>query len=217
MRKHAKIICSLALFVAPVAGAAEAPSWKSIIPADVPTTRHDLPVSELTIGHVARILMQKTKLTDLYKRRIIPEIRHVGDAGNSVSWGCLAVATTDGLVVIHPDGGEMGADDVIIGIDVERAPKDWPSNGTDECPTRTGIDEAAVIMLDDGLRFGSSKVVVMSTLGRPSLARDDLLAYHSSAPIPHCPKCEGTESDLAFRFGHGTMSALEIRQISVGE
>ena len=36
------LLCSLALSVSPPAGACEAPPWQSIIPADVPATRHDL-------------------------------------------------------------------------------------------------------------------------------------------------------------------------------
>jgi hypothetical protein len=111
----------------------------------------------------------------------------------------------------------MGGDNMVIGIDVERAPKDGPSNGTDECPSRGNDNETAVIMLDDGLRFGASKAAVLSTLGRPSLTQGDLLDYRYSAPVPHCPKCEGIYGDLAFRFEHGTMTALEITQMSMGE
>ena len=217
MRNSVRFLCLLALSATPAAGASEAPPWNSIIPDDVPATRHDLPGNAVTVGRVIQLLMQETRLTDLYERRIIPEIRHVGDAGDSVSWGCLTVATTGGPVVIRPNSDEMGANNLMTGVEVERVPKDWPSNGTNGCPTRTGSGETAVITLDDGLRFGSSKAAVIRMLGRPSLARDDLLDYRYSAPVPGCPKCEGIFGDLAFRFEREMMTALEVKQIAVGE
>ena len=79
------------------------------------------------------------------------------------------VATAREPVVIHHSSGEMGDDNEIIAVEVERQPDGrLPGGGTDDCPPRTAHGETTVVALGDGIRFGASSEAVMRRLGRPS-------------------------------------------------
>jgi hypothetical protein len=113
--------------------------------------------------------------------------------------------------------GEMGGDNLVDGVVVERAPRNTPPYSTPECPIRTGLQNHATIVLDDGIRFGMSRADILHVLGAPSVMKGDVLDYRYSAPVPGCPQCEGIEGDLAFRFRRDAMTAMEVSKISLGK
>ena len=56
MRRAVTILCTLALLGIRPLNAIAAVPWQSVIPADTPATRRDVPADALIVGHVSRIL-----------------------------------------------------------------------------------------------------------------------------------------------------------------
>ena len=63
-------------------------------------------VNDLQLGS-ARIVMERTTLTDLARRSPKADIHHRGDAGDSLTWVCYTLPRSSGSIHIWLDSGEL--------------------------------------------------------------------------------------------------------------
>jgi hypothetical protein len=136
------------------------------------------PASSLFLGTVT-IELDKTTLAEAVNRIKAGEIRHQGDAGESVYWVCYSNLSPTGWEQIWLlSNGEMGGDQhVITGVAAKQRPSK-PSTACKQLP-----EALQSVRLNDGIWLGTSAKAVVKKLGKPSLKQKEWLHYQSQREL----------------------------------
>jgi len=169
-------------------------------PVAAPTFRRVL-VKDIQLGSL-RIVMEKTRLTELARRFPETEIHHRGDAGDSLTWVCYTVRGSSGSFHIWLDSGELEGGDAIDGVVVS------PATGAPrpECP---GVNIGkGPVALDGGVWLGATISAVRGRLGRPSRVYQSMLYYDFRLPLHDDSRDCSIGGGLSLEIEGGIVSRL---------
>jgi hypothetical protein len=138
-----------------------------------PATMKRPPVTSIKFGDL-NIQLESTKLNDVLKTINAGEIRHHGDASESVHWLCYSISNVANPVRIwimsgEIDGGYVGS---IVARHVSAEDK-----ATQTCPELP--DAFQPVKLDRKIWIQTNESEIKKSLGKPSLIINDWMHYNS--------------------------------------
>lgn len=152
------------------------------------------------------IVLETTRLSDLYRLHLIRAVSHKGDAASSISWGCWYNNTKVGSVRICPASYEIDGGDIIGSLSIERVPV--PSQPiTPEAITIAGL-----------IKFGATYDEIMQTFGTETNRHTEkngtvIIDWRYNQPLSTKQgRGFSTFGDLVVTFEHNTMTKIFFSQ-----
>lgn len=179
--------------------------WIAPYVEKAPTTLHRAMPPRVEVGKTA-IILETTRLSDLYRDDFIGAISHTGDAAESMSWSCGEANTSSGTVRICVESDEIDGGDIIGALTIERIPS--PGYALPLKP----------ISFAGRAKFGATLDALIHIFGAPSYREDGkdgsvLVDWRYSQPFPSKPGDSfETHGDLIIRFDNNMMTKLSFRR-----
>jgi len=167
------------------------------------------PVTGLVMGKF-RAEFERTKLEDIRRAASVGEIRHQGDAAESVWWLCYTNVLATGVERIWLMSGEMGGGEVVTEL---RAQRGAGGGASADCPALP--DRLKPLSLDGGLWLGAPESAVVARLGAPLFQNEGWWYHAYEGKVPGA--CEGgfdLINVLRLEFIGGRVNSLGAGQMT---
>jgi hypothetical protein len=158
-----------------------------------------------------RIDFERTTLPEVLTRASVGDIRHAGDAGESIYWLCYTLTGPTPARLWIMSHGEMGGPErAVTGVTIIKIRSGQPAA---ECPALPVQMRPASIRGDIWLGMGEKSIAKM--LGTPSHRSGDWISYDYEGKTPG--KCQGgfdVMNSLLFKTHRGSIEAIYANQVT---
>jgi len=174
-------------------------------------TMKSVPASRLLLGNI-KIIFDRTTLGQAMEQIKAGEIRHQGDAAESVYWLCYSNRTTTGWEQIWLlSHGEMGGDEHVIHGVAAKVSFSRPPESS--CPVIP--QNLRPVKLNNGLWLGAGTKEVIKKLGKPSFQNENWLHYQSLRKLAGDPRAKAWGTDAMYERGGVSLGAADEKVVEI--
>jgi hypothetical protein len=158
-----------------------------------------------------RIDFEKTTLPQVLSRASVGDIRHAGEAGESIYWLCYTVSgKTPSRIWITAHCEMGGPERAVTGITVTRVKA---GQAIAECPALPA--KLLPVSLQGSIWVGTREAALVGMLGAPSHRSDGWISYDFEGKKPgNCPGGFDVMNSLLLKTRQGSVEAIYASQVT---